>query len=172
MPKETQTKESRQNNSENYKKYDLFLQFLFHEGQMAWQNFGIFLVAHTILTAEILRQLIEPSKQQNERIMLISLIGGLFITILWWISYTRRSLYYEFRTAQAKSIEPKGWNLLSGDGENFSKGNIINIKNKEYCLDCLNRCIFKKSRYINYSFIILFFLFYLINLFNFFHPLF
>ena len=47
--------------------------------------------------------------------------------------------------AQAKQAEPKGWKLLSQNGEKFAEGNIVSIDNQEKQIGGLGRWMKNKK---------------------------
>lgn len=119
--------------------YERTQETVFHEAQVLWQTSAVFLTANTILFGFIASQIFSNYNQQllvktNYGLMTISILG-LIICFIWFVSSRRIGHYYRFRIAQARQREPEGWNLYSGDGQNFSEGSRIKIDDEVHSLE-------------------------------------
>ncbi len=122
-------------------KYKAALQIAHNEGKILWDSSQIFLLTNTIL-GTFIGQSASKAINKNLAVFLPSLMGFM-ITFIWLTSHLRRSSYHKFRMAQLRELESEigGINLISGDGYIFSQGAGVEIKNKEYRLPLLARCL-------------------------------
>lgn len=123
-------------------KYQSALEHLRYEGQLLWQIFAPFLLAHTVFLAFLL-----PSALGSEPVVgfrpgaFFAAVAGLLLWLPWMASYLRSSRYYDFRMAQAKEAEPCDWNLLGGRGERFAAGEPVRVEGKLYQIGWLARVL-------------------------------
>ena len=75
---------------------------------------------------------------------LLSLIG-IWLCIAWWATKERNHAYYIFRMAQARELEPDGWNYFKGKGQKFSDGKSIKIQGKCYQIPKLGQKLRKPA---------------------------
>lgn len=129
-----------ENKSED--RYQSALEQVRYEGQLLWQIFGSFLLAHTVFLAFLLQSTLgrEPIVGYHPGGFLAAVVG-LLLCIPWAASYLRSSAYYIFRMAQAKEAEPCGWNLIKGDGEKFAAGEKVTIGGEPYQIGWLPRVL-------------------------------
>jgi hypothetical protein len=135
----------RTGNDEQSKGVDLYaaaLEQTRYEGQLMWQIFGAFLLPHTVFLAFLLQTAFGSGQINSYRpgVFFASIVGGL-LCIPWAASYSRNSDYYTFRMAQAREAEPMNWNLLKGQGEQFSAGEKVRIADKTYRVNWLSRVL-------------------------------
>ena len=125
----------------NCERYRAALGHVRYEGQLLWQIFGAFLLAHTVLLSFLLRSAFRSEGSGYQPAVFIAGSLGLFLCLPWLATYLRSSKYYEFRMAQAREAEPKEWNIIAGEGEAFSAGCQVRIGNKCYCICWLGRIL-------------------------------
>jgi hypothetical protein len=112
-----------------------------YEGQLLWQIFGAFLLAHTVFMAFLLQSAFNSETPGYQPAVFFPGLVGALLCLPWFAAYTRSSDYYIFRMAQAKAVEPKGWNLVAGQGEEFSDGKPVNVDSKTYRVNPLGRIL-------------------------------
>ncbi|WP_297488095.1 hypothetical protein [Thermococcus sp.] len=123
-------------------KYSVALELVKYEGQLLWQIFGAFLIAHTVFLSFLLQSLLTtPLTGQYQPSRFIAALVGLFLCIPWASSYFRSSDYYIFRMAQARDAEPPGWGFIGVRGEQFSKGLPVEIAGVEYRINWFSRVL-------------------------------
>lgn len=120
-------------------RYRTALEQVRYEGQLLWQIFGAFLLAQTVFLAFLLQTAF--SKHGYQPAVFFPGLLGLFLCLPWLASYLRSSDYYVFRMAQAKEVEPEGWNIIRGAGERFSGGNPVEVGGKSYRVNWLGRAL-------------------------------
>lgn len=119
--------------SDECDRYNAALEHVRYEGQLLWQIFGAFLLAHTIFLAFLLPSAAESARWHSAPAVFWPCVVGLTLCVPWFATYFRSSAYYMFRMAQAAAAEPSGWNLLKGDGQRFSDGEeVVMIGEKPY----------------------------------------
>jgi len=119
------------NDSDSIREYLTALEHVRYEGQLLWQIFGAFLVAHTVFLAFLLQATF--GGEQVVQYRLGTFIGGFIgflLCIPWMASYFRSSAYYIFRMLQAREKEPSEWNLIKGKGEDFSAGKCVTVSDE------------------------------------------
>jgi len=131
-----------ENKNKSEDKYQSALEHVRYEGQLLWQIFGAFLLAHTVFLAFLLQSALgrEQIVGYSSGSFFASLVGFL-LCIPWIASYLRSSAYYEFRMAQAKEAEPDSWNLLKRNGEKFAEGEEVTIGEKKYRVRWFSRVL-------------------------------
>jgi len=114
-------------------RYQSALEQVRYEGELLWQIFGSFLLAHTVFLAFLLQSTLgrKPIVGYHPGGFFATIVG-LLLCIPWTASYLRSSAYYIFRMAQAKEAEPSGWNLIKGNGEKFAAGCKVTIGKESY----------------------------------------
>jgi len=128
--------------SKSMDSYTNALEQVRYEGQLLWQIFSAFLLAHTVFLAFLLQTAFGSGRMNSYHpgVFLASVVGGL-LCIPWAASYSRSSDYYTFRMAQAREAEPTGWNLLKGEGEQFSAGRSVKIGTQTHRVSWLGRVL-------------------------------
>lgn len=119
--------------------YSYAFKLTLNEGSVLWNSSNGFLIANTIIVAIIANILPYIGEKNNPLILLGIAIIGFLISLLWFLSYRRRSDYYKFHIAQAKEVEPPSWKLLADKGERFANGEIVHIGEAHYQLGRLSR---------------------------------
>ncbi len=128
------------NDNEQIELYKTALEQVRYEGQLLWQIFNAFLLAHTVFVAFLLQATFGQQPIANSRpTVLVAGVIGLALCILWAATYLRSSAYYIFRMAQAREAEPPGWKLLKEAGEEFSSGRQVRIGANTYQATWLGR---------------------------------
>lgn len=123
----------REQNGQSDNGYREALEWVQYEGQLLWQIFGAFLLAHTVFLALALGTALEGEAFLEWRWGAFAAgIFGLLLCAPWWASCRRSSAYYVFRIAQAREKEPRDWELLRGVGERFSDGECVVIGEKHF----------------------------------------
>jgi hypothetical protein len=155
--------ESKQEQCKVGGRYEAALAQARHEDKMMWQRFGAFLVPHTILMAVVLK-VGDGHPWHYSYGTFIASIAGFALCVLWLAVYQRSSAFHQFRIAQARKIEPDGWNILAGDGRKFSDGEPIfdwfkPCNDEEFEMPWLAQVL--RTRTASYSMILLFLLVYL-----------
>lgn len=123
-------------------KYQSVLEHVRYEGQLLWQIFGSFLLAHTVFLAFLLH-----SALGSEQIVgyhpgpFFAALAGLLLCVPWAASYLRSSAYYIFRMAQAKEAEPPNWDIIRRTGEKFAAGKKVTVGRKTYRIGWLARVL-------------------------------
>lgn len=139
--KDNKNDETKNTNALESSKYTVALQILIQEGQLYWQTFGAFLLAHTVFLAFLLQSLsTTPATAWRPGAFVAAILGSL-LCVPWLAALLRSSANHKFRMAQAKSTEPRGWNLLAKDGESFAEGNSVIISGKTYRIPWLSRLL-------------------------------
>jgi hypothetical protein len=108
------------------KRYEIAILQVRYEGQLLWQRFGAFFIPHGIFLGFLLGEAFDPTLPRSG-VFLTSLIG-IILCVPWLAVLKRSSAYYTFRIAQAREIEPPGWDLLAGKGERFSAGECVVVR--------------------------------------------
>lgn len=151
MAKSKKSRKSKISECPTHEKYEAALNLLFYEGQMLWQIMTAFMLIHTVILGFI-SQIIYKGESINIFNNLPCFVGGVLGLILifpWWGTFERNSDYYHFRMAQAKEAEPNDWKLLMDDGENFAKGNQVDIRGEKFQIGYRGRLMRnKKAVYI------------------------
>lgn len=122
-------------------RYRIALEQVRYEGQLLWQIFGAFLLAHTVFLAFLLQSAFNGDSPGYRLSVFFPGLLGLFLCLPWFASYLRSSDYYIFRMAQAKEAEPEDWNIIRGNGEVFSKGDSVEIGGRFYRVNWLGRVL-------------------------------
>jgi hypothetical protein len=112
-----------------------------YEGQLLWQIFGAFLLAHTVFVAFLLQSAFSNTAPGFQASVFYPAMLGAILCLPWYATYSRSSDYYIFRMAQAKALEPAGWNLIQGQGEQFSAGKPVVIAGERYRVNWLGRML-------------------------------
>jgi len=121
--------------------YTQALEQVRYEGQLLWQIFGAFLLAHSVFLAFLLQSAFStPGAGFKPSVFYPGLLGA-FLCLPWFAAYTRSSDYYIFRMAQAKAMEPDGWNLIKGVGEQFAGGEAVVVAGRCYRVNWLGRTL-------------------------------
>lgn len=112
-----------------------------YEGQLLWQIFGAFLLAHTVFLAFLLQSSFNTAVPGFQSAVFYPALLGALLCLPWYAAYSRSSDYYIFRMTQARSLEPAGWNLIQGQGVQFSAGNAVDIGGQSYRVNWLGRVL-------------------------------
>jgi hypothetical protein len=112
-------------------RYSVAVEQVRFEGHLLWQIFGAFLLAQTVFLAFLLPAFSQEVLHSRPSVF-ISAFVGLLLCVPWFATYRRSSDYYCFRMAQARELEPEGWNILRGDGVAFSDGKLVLVGDKPY----------------------------------------
>lgn len=123
-------------------KYQSALEHVRYEGQLLWQIFGSFLLAHTVFLAFLLHSALGSEQIVGYRPgPFFAALAGLLLCIPWAASYLRSSAYYLFRMAQAKEAEPPNWDIIKGTGEKFASGEEVKVGGRTYRIGWLARIL-------------------------------
>jgi len=118
-------------NAEKAERYKRFLEQMRHEQNVVWHVFSVFLLPQTIFLAFLLSVSFGKEGSVGSTLgIIVASIVGLILCVLWLVSYVQCSRSYHFRAAQARDAEPKGRNLMSGDGKKFSDGEWVEAGGK------------------------------------------
>ena len=121
-------------------RYKLLSKIVLHESKAMWDTAQLFLISNTIL-ATIIGALLTTNSGETAFKYRLILIGisllGLCISILWGFSYNRTTRYYKFRMAQAREIEPEGFNIFNGIPKSVAEGNTHKIDGEKYSVRVL-----------------------------------
>ena len=120
--------------------YSHALEQVRYEGQLLWQIFGAFLLAHTVFLAFLFQSAFTAPSGFQPSVFFPGLLGAV-LCFPWFATYTRSSDYYIFRMAQARALEPDGWNIIRGQGENFSAGQSVVVAEKCYRVSWVGRVL-------------------------------
>lgn len=142
------------------KRYENALKIQQNEDGLFWQTMNIFLLANTILGSVIAVGL-NRNLGSNTLLFILSIIGFL-VTLIWWLSYQKRTNYFKFRMEQVKEVEPPSWDLLKGKGKDYSDGEEVEVGGYPYRMPRPARFI--KTHEIHFLLIILFLIIYLIGI--------
>lgn len=119
--------------SENAKKlakeeYDHALSLMQYHTQLLWQEFGVFLLAETVLIGFLGSMLAQGNTLFiNKVLAFVGAVLGLIICLPWWTTYWHNYKYYELRLAQARRHEKiLGISLLT-EGKKLSSGDEVRI---------------------------------------------
>jgi len=124
-----------------YDRYRAALEHVRYEGQLLWQIFHAFLLAHTVFLSFLLNSAFRSESSGYQPAVFFPGLLGLFLCLPWFASYLRSSAYYKFRMAQAKETEPEDWNIIGGKGERFSRGLPVTIGDECYRIHWLGRIL-------------------------------
>lgn len=109
--------------------YKVAIDLVRFEGEMLWQINNAFMVVHTIFISFIAITGFSVT-MENENLNLPCFIGGILGIVLivpWYGTFLRNSKYYHFRMAQAREIEPSGWDIIRGRAKQFADGKEVTI---------------------------------------------
>jgi len=123
----------------NIQSYLVAIEHARYEGQMLWQIFTAFLLAHTVFLAFLLQTAFVQQVGMFRPGVFIAGIVGLLLCIPWIATYQRSTAYYRFRMAQAREAEPTNYRLLKGVGEEFSTGKKVKVDQALHQLGWLAR---------------------------------
>jgi hypothetical protein len=132
---------SRDSDQTTRDRYAHALEQVRYEGQLLWQIFGAFLLAHTVFLAFLLQIAFSNHGTGYQPAVFFPGLLGFFLCLPWFASYSRSSDYYLFRMAQAKNAEPEDWNIIRGIGERFSEGSSVEIDGRSYRVNWLGRVL-------------------------------
>ncbi|WP_343624466.1 hypothetical protein [Flavobacterium lindanitolerans] len=121
----TETTQQPENEAVNYKGYEVALQLAFYEGQISWQM-NVLFVGLNIGIGTILQNKLDDFCHKDPLTISMSIVG-LIINILWLATFLRNNRYYDFRMAQARSLEPNEYSLVNGNGYDFSQGDEVEL---------------------------------------------
>lgn len=127
-----------------FERYKIAVEQVRYEGKLGWDNFRTFLIAHTIFIGFLLKGAFESQDIYSIESFCVSLIG-IWLCIAWWATKERNHAYYIFRMAQARELEPDGWNYFKGKGQKFSDGESVKIEKKPYQIHKLGRKLRKPA---------------------------
>lgn len=110
--------------------YNIAIQQVRYEGQVLWQRFSAFLWPHTIFLAFVLNSAAAHRFAVYSPGVFWPSVIGLPLCLPWLAVYERSAAYYNFRIAQARAVEPPGWQLLGGTAQDFSAGTSVSVNGK------------------------------------------
>lgn len=116
--------------------YEIAIQQVWYEGQLLWQRFGAFLLPHTIFLAFVLNSAATRQLASYAPGVFWPSVVGLLLCVPWLAVYVRSSAYYVLRIAQARAVEPPGWQLLGGAAQDFSGGRSVSIGGESLRMPC------------------------------------
>ena len=129
--------------SQNTDGYLATIEHARYEGQLIWQIFGTFLVAHTVFLAFLLQAM--PNVQQDLLTyhwgIFFAGIVGLILCLPWIATYFRSADFYRFRMAQARLKEPEEWQLIRNTGEKFAEGHRVFIDGRLYQVSWIGKIL-------------------------------
>ena len=117
---------------EKLDRHQVAIDWVKYEGDLLWQVFGAFLLAHTVFVAFLLQAVLDKNLPADHPSGFWAGLMGLVLCLPWFSAYLRSSKYYEFRIAQAKESEPHDWEILRGAGEDFAEGKPVTIGGKTF----------------------------------------
>ena len=141
------------------KLYEIAILQMRYEGQLLWQRFAAFLTPHTIFLAFLLHAVSSQHLPLSSPGIFWAAIVGIALCVPWFAVYVRSSAYYKFRIAQAREAEPQGWELLAGNAEKFSAGELVQVRDR-HRMPWLARKL--RTEYSGQVMIIMFFIVYLV----------
>ena len=149
--------------------YDLAVNQVRHEANLAWQNFQTYLIAHTVFMAFLLGHAFDLKTSGSTFGVLITSLVGVILCVPWRATSQRNSAYHSFRMAQARELEPDGREYLRGRGREFAKGASVIADGNSYQIPWLGRVLRrpKAARMVVYIFGIVYAIIFLCNLFSF-----
>jgi hypothetical protein len=108
--------------------YDRALALMQYHIQLLWQQFGVFLLAETVLLGFLGTAIIQlSSASDGDWLIFGGAVFGLLLCFPWWSTYWHNYKYYELRIAQARRHEKAlGISLLT-EGKNLSSGSELKI---------------------------------------------
>ena len=112
------------------------------ELDLLWRVHATFLVPLIFLLGFCLQASVSSQTIPEARSIVLWLLGlGILMCIPWWVIGRRGQSYYDFRIAQARSVEPVDWNLIDGDGQAFTEDKTVKLPPDEqkYQTDRLSR---------------------------------
>ena len=127
-------------------KYQIAIETMRYEGQLLWQIFNAFLLAHTVFMAFLLQAAFNLQAGSHNIGSFIAGVIGILLCIPWMATYQRSSEYYIFRMIQAREAEPDGWGFLKDKSEDFSAGKAVQIGNSTYRVNWLARVLRTKRK--------------------------
>jgi hypothetical protein len=152
-----------ENNDEKKILYKIAVEQVRHEANLSWYVFQTYIIVHTILVGFLLSNAFAKSLASPYGILIISAVG-LFLCIPWRATSKRNSAYHHFRMAQARELEPEGWDFLKGKGKSFADGNEVEAGGEKHKITCLAQILRRPvaAKYIVYAFVLV----YIITLFS------
>ena len=110
--------------------YKILIDLYKYEGQISWQIFGIFLIAHTVFISFLMNSVFNDEKLFFSNIGdFISRIIGMLLCVLWLACRQRNAGYHMLRLNQAKFLEDEKLKIFKGESDELAQGNQININN-------------------------------------------
>lgn len=125
-------------------RYKIAVEKVRYEGKLGWDNFRTFLIAHSIFIGFLLKDVFESQDIYSIESFCVSLIG-IWLCIAWWATKKRNHVYYIFRMAQARELEPDGWNYFKEKGQKFSDGKSVEIQGECYQISKLGQKLRKPA---------------------------
>ena len=123
----------------NNQSYLVAIEHARYEGQMLWQIFTAFLLAHTVFLAFLLQTAFVQQVGMFRPGVFIAGIRRIAAMHPLDTTYQRSTAYYRFRMAQAREAEPADYRLLKGVGEEFSTGKKVKVGQAVHQLGWLAR---------------------------------
>jgi hypothetical protein len=122
-------------------RYKLAVEQVRYEAYLAWQNFSTYLIVHAILMAFLLRYSFDYESLRSNISVLIASLVGLLLCVPWRTTSLRNSAYHSFRMAQARELEPEGWNYICGRGQEFALGSSVKADGDDHRIPWLGRVL-------------------------------
>jgi hypothetical protein len=122
------------------KEYELAISLMTYHIDLLWKEFGVFLLAETVLIGFIGTTWLDKglTVAENLGIWFVSLFGFL-LCVPWLAIFKHNYQYYLLRIEQAKRHEPAVGSTLLSEGQRLSAGNTITVNNVELRLPPLAR---------------------------------
>ena len=110
--------------------YKILIDLYKYEGQISWQIFGIFLIAHTVFISFLMNSVFNDEKLFFSNIDdFISSIIGILLSIFWLSCRQRNAGYHMLRLHQAKALEDDNLTIFKGDSDELAQSNRVIIDN-------------------------------------------
>lgn len=136
MKTKSKTQKDREQSS-NLDEFRIALETMRYEGGLLWQIFAAFLLIHTVFASFLLQTVLVRELIDFYPSTFIASIVGLILCIPWWASYSRNAAHYRYHLARVRELEPDGWNLYRGLGQDFSAGKKVKVGYEYYKLSWL-----------------------------------
>jgi hypothetical protein len=115
------------NASDKKEAYQAAVTLVVATGDEIWQTISAFLVTHTIFMGFLLSKELDSNLFEWRPGAFIACIIGMLLCAIWACAFSRNIAYYKFRIAQARHLEPEGYNVIAGDGHDFAEGKGVTL---------------------------------------------
>jgi hypothetical protein len=115
--------------------YTAALTLVGQQATLVWTVSAAFFLPQTALLGFLLTR---DLNDDRDLAVCAGSVIGLVLTILWLAALLRTGTMYKVRMAQAREVEPEGWNFLRR-GRKIAKGSVEEIDGDEYRIPWLGR---------------------------------